>query len=117
MPDTNYRVGHRAEEIAAEYLKQSRYEVLALNWKNRYCEIDIVARYGSTMYFVEVKSRKNAYQGSGLDYITSRKLRQMHFAAQIWISQYDFNGDYELAAIAVDSTAQEVIEFLPSITT
>jgi len=83
---TNYAVGHLAEEHAARYLEKHGYQILNLNWRTRYYEIDIVARRKKTIYFIEVKYRKTTNQGSSLDYITPKKLDQMAFAVRVWLS-------------------------------
>ncbi len=69
---SNYSTGHQAEKAAAMYLSEHGYEISELNWKTPICEIDIVALKDSVVYFVEVKYRKNNFQGSGFDYITSK---------------------------------------------
>lgn len=100
---TNYATGHAAEKQAANYLKEHGFKIRQLNWKTKYCEIDIVAENKKVIYFVEVKFRKTDHQGSGLDYITPAKLRQMQFAAELWVSTNDWRGNYQLAALAIDS--------------
>lgn len=99
---SNYAVGHSAEKTAAEYLKSQGFKIKELNWKTKYCEIDIVAEKAKTVYLIEVKYRKNAKQGYGLEYITLKKLKQMQFAAEMWVSSHNWNGDYQLAAIGID---------------
>ncbi len=111
---TNYQRGHDAEKVAATYLKKRGYEVLELNWRTRLCEIDIVAKKRNVIYFVEVKSRSSDKQGSGLDYITQAKLKQMRFAAECWANDHDYNGDYELAAIEICNNTT-VSSFIASI--
>lgn len=112
---TNYSVGHAAEEQAAEYLKNKGYKILSLNWRTRWCEVDIIAEYKKTIYFVEVKYRKSDIQGSGLEYITSKKLRQMKFAAQFWVASQKWTGDYRLAAIEVSGPEFLTTNFLPEL--
>ena len=109
---TNYSAGHSAEVRAAEYLKQNGFKIIELNWKTRYCEIDIVAEREKAVYFVEVKSRKNSSQGYGLDYITPKKLQQMRFAAEMWVSNHEWKGEYQLAAVGVDGEEITLIEDL-----
>lgn len=109
---SNYLAGHNAEKRAAEYLKSHGYKIIGLNWKTRYCEIDIIAEKSRTAYFVEVKYRKNDRQGRGLDYITPGKLRQMGFAAEMWVNNMDWPGDYVLSAIGIDGENYEFIESL-----
>jgi len=109
---TSYDTGRRAEQAAAEYLQAQGYHVVARNWKTPRCEIDIVAHKDQTVYFIEVKYRVRDTQGSGLDYITPRKLRQMHFAAEMWVQKTGFAGDYSLGAIEVAGPTFTVTEYL-----
>ncbi len=113
--------GKKAEKIAANYLQSRGYKVIDMNWRRPRCEIDIVAsktsrvglfRREKTIHLVEVKYRKNAEQGSGLDYITDQKLSQMKFAAKMWVNENDWPGAYELSAIEVADDDFEVTEFL-----
>lgn len=107
--------GRQAEDAAAEYLQSKKFEVLSQNWRTRWCEIDIVAKKKKIIYFVEVKYRKTADFGGGLDYITHGKLKQMKFAAEFWISNNDWSGDYRLSAIEVDGLDFEITKFIESI--
>lgn len=122
---TNFAHGRNAEDAAVEYLKKLNFEILAQNWRTRWCEIDIVARKdtpspglrraGKRVYFVEVKYRATDQQGSGLEYITPRKLKQMKFAAEFWAHDNDWTADYTLSAIEVSSTDFQVTNFLPEV--
>lgn len=104
--------GRQAEARAAAYLRHQDFKVREHNWHTRFCEIDIVAEKAGTVYFVEVKYRHNEKQGKGLDYITPRKLRQMRFAAELWVQEHNWRGAYELAAIGIDGEEIEFIETL-----
>ncbi len=119
---TNYSAGHDAEKVAAEYLKKHGYTVLELNWRHARAEIDIVARkrvrFGlgaQPVTFFEVKYRKTAAQGNGLDYITARKLEQMKFAAELWVATHNYSGEYALGAIEIAGDNYSVTAFLDSI--
>jgi uncharacterized protein (TIGR00252 family) len=100
---TNYQAGHDAEKLAAEYLSSHGFAVVELNWKTRWCEIDIVAQKSGIIYFVEVKLRQSKAYGAGFDYITPKKLQQMQFAAEFWVSQKNWTADYRLAALSIDA--------------
>ncbi len=91
--------GRIAEVKAADYLRAHGYKILERNWRTRWCEVDIIAERKGVVYFVEVKYRASDFQGSGLEYITPAKLRQMHFAAELWVSEHKSEGDYRLAAL------------------
>lgn len=100
---SNYQTGHEAEKDAAEYIKSQGFKILILNWKTRFCEIDIVAEKHKVVYFVEVKQRKNTLQGYGHDYITSKKLAQMQRAAKMWVHENRWQGSWELSVISIDA--------------
>jgi putative endonuclease len=114
---TNYAHGHKAEKVAANYLESKGYKIIALNWRHARAEIDIVAQKKSLLrsqplVFFEVKYRVNNYQGQGLDYITPKKLAQMKFAAELYVSLNKYVGDYRLGAIELSGLNYEVTSFL-----
>lgn len=80
-------IGRRTETIGAQFLADRAFTILDRNWRTRWCEIDTVALHGNDVYFVEVKYRATSAFGSGFDYITQRKLRQMQFAAEFWLGR------------------------------
>jgi putative endonuclease len=107
-------IGRRAELIAAEFLEDKGYKVRERNWRNRFCEIDIIAAKKNVIYFVEVKFRTSAGQGTGIDYITPKKLSQMRFAAEFWCAENSWDKDWRLVGIEVikEGQAMSVSEFL-----
>lgn len=105
--------GRQAEATAVNFLQQRHFKLQQQNWRTRYCEIDIVAQKKQRMYFIEVKFRARPLQGNGLDYITSAKLRQMAFAAELWVQEHGWSGEYCLGAIEVSGTNFTVTAFVP----
>ena len=99
---SNYTTGHQAEVTAANYLKTKDFSIHMLNWKTKYCEIDIVAQKDQRLYFVEVKYRRKSTWGNALDYITPTKLRRMRFAAEAWVKAHGWQGEYQLGAVSID---------------
>jgi uncharacterized protein (TIGR00252 family) len=110
MNTTN--TGREAEEAVAEYLHGQGYKILDQNWRTRWCEIDVVAQKGDTVFFVEVKYRRTSRQGDGLEYITNKKLQQMSFAAELWVSNHRWQGEYYLAAASVAGDNYQVTNFI-----
>lgn len=98
---STFDTGRKAEACAAEFLQRKGCKLLEQNWRTRWCEIDIVAMREKIVYFCEVKYRSHDRQGSGLDYITPKKLQQMQFAAELWVTEHRWKGAYELCAIEV----------------
>lgn len=103
-------IGNEAEGRVAEFLNGKGYRVVNQNWRNRWCEIDIVASKNKVIYFIEVKYRKNDFYGDGLDAITNVKLKQMQFAAEHWILVNKWDGDYRMMAASVSNNSIEMIE-------
>lgn len=108
-------VGHAAEAAAAHYLIDCGYTIVERNFRRPYCEIDLVMQQHNCVYFVEVKYRSSETYGSGLEYIGIRKLQHMERAAQTWILQHRWTGDYALSAVAVTGRDYIVTDFIESI--
>ncbi len=87
--DATTNIGNIAESEVCHYLEQNRYQIIDRNWKTKWCEIDIIAEKKGVVHFIEVKYRKNDRAGGGLAAITSKKLRQMKFAAELWLTNKD----------------------------
>lgn len=83
MSQKQYRSPHRSnvgavgENIAVSYLLTKQYKILERNFKARYGEIDIIARDGPTIVFVEVKTRSTLGFGTPESSVTPRKLREV----------------------------------------
>ncbi len=67
------RAGRDGEETAARYLESLGFRILRRNLRGPGAEIDIVARDGATLVFVEVKARSNRRYGAPLAAIDARK--------------------------------------------
>ena len=109
---TTRQIGDRGEQAAADWLTADGHEIIARNWRTRYCEIDIVSKKDNVLYFTEVKYRKNDNFGDGLAAITNKKQQQMRFSAEIFIAknaQYE-GYDMQMLAISVDGNPPVVEE-------
>ena len=93
-------IGDAGEDAAAAKLEQRGHEVIARNWRTRWCEIDIVSMKGKTLYFTEVKYRKNTQFGDGLAAITIKKQQQIHFAAELFLTKKPQYAHHEIQLLA-----------------
>jgi putative endonuclease len=73
--------GARAEEVAARFLAAQGLEIIARNFRTRLGEIDVVARDGGTLVFVEVRLRTREDFGGALESIDERKQSRIARAA------------------------------------
>jgi len=111
--DTTKSIGDNAKKVATGYLENIGHEILDRNWKTKFCEIDIVSKFGDVIFFTEVKYRKKLDQGGGLAALTAKKLRQMKFASELYTSSKKlFDTDLRLSAISVSGEPPVVEEFL-----
>lgn len=100
---TTKSIGDNGELLACKYISGLGYTVLERNWKNRWCEIDIVAEKDGILYFIEVKTRKNSDHGSAVEFVGRKKLKQMEYAARNYeTSQKGTLQDAFLAVVAIE---------------
>lgn len=108
-------IGKTAERIVASYFQKLGYTIIAYNWRTASCEIDIVAQHRKRMHFIEVKYRKTNAAGSGLAYITPKKLAQMRYAAETWVHSNNWRHDYSLAVVSVSGSDFRIDDVLMNI--
>lgn len=85
--------GQSAEHAAAALLERSGWTILARNWRFQHKEIDLVARRGEIVAFVEVRARASSLHGHPLETIGWRKRRRLQAAAQAWVARHGVPGD------------------------
>lgn len=105
---TTRAVGNASETAAANELVRRGHTIIERNWKTKYCEIDIISKKGGTLYFSEVKHRKNDKAGDGLAAITPKKLRQMEFATKLYIHNNRVS-DLDVRLLAIATTGEPPI--------
>ncbi len=80
-------LGQFGEEQAARYLRRRFYTILARNYRCRFGEIDLIAKRGGVLAFVEVKLRRDDAHGEAREFVTARKQQRVLAAAELWLSQ------------------------------
>ncbi|MBI4886950.1 MAG: YraN family protein [Acidobacteria bacterium] len=75
--DPRQSLGKMGEHLACAELQRRGYAILACRYRTRHGEIDIVARDGETMVFVEVKARRGARFGGGAAAVTGWKQQRI----------------------------------------
>ena len=77
MSDARQTLGKIGEDLACQELERRGYAILARRYRRRGGELDIVARDGQTIVFVEVKTREGCEFGAGAESVTRFKRRRM----------------------------------------
>ena len=81
-------LGRRGEDLAAEYLESEGMRLVERNWRCSQGEIDLVARDGDELVFVEVKTRSSLGYGHPLEAITVAKLARLRRLAGAWCAAH-----------------------------
>ncbi len=83
---TAFRLGLSAESRAADYLMAEGFVIAATRWRCKVGEIDIVARRGGLLIFVEVKARARLDDAAWS--VTERTQRRVAAAASAWLAAH-----------------------------
>jgi putative endonuclease len=98
--------GRAAETLAADYLVRQGFTLLDRNWRNRWCELDIVARRSAVVHFVEVKYRASAAFGLPVEYVRYDKITRLGRAALAWSQAHRYQGAYQVDVISLTGSLE-----------
>ena len=79
------RRGHFSEYVAAIYLLLKGYRILAMRYRTKLGEVDLIARKGDFVAFVEVKARAN--EQLGIDAVGFESQRRIRAASDLWLAR------------------------------
>lgn len=86
-------IGKKKEELAEQYLKSQGYEILEKNFYSHAGEIDIIAKDGTYLVFVEVKYRKSLSQGYASEAVNVRKQQRIYRVAAYYLHKNGYPAD------------------------
>jgi putative endonuclease len=81
-------LGKAGEDLACEELERRGYAIIARRWRQRAGEIDIIARHGGILVFVEVKARAGLAFGDAADAVSRRKRRRLVQLARLYLARH-----------------------------
>ena len=102
---TTTPLGAHGESIAAEWLSERGYDVLDRNWRCARGEIDLIARDGDTLVFIEVKTRAGGTTGHPFEAITAAKVARLRRLVPAWFAEHP---DVSARSIRIDAVAVHV---------
>ncbi|MGW9168508.1 YraN family protein [Agromyces sp. NPDC055658] len=114
----NTELGRRGEQLAAEHLEGAGMTVVDRNWRCALGEVDLVARAGATLVFVEVKTRSGAGYGHPFESITPRKLARLRRLAAAWCDETGARADLiriDAVSVLAPPSGSVVIEHLEGV--
>ncbi len=97
----NVEIGQKGENIATRYLRLRLYKILERNYRRKTGEIDIIAKKGGYIIFIEVKYRNNTDKGLPREAVTPFKQRQIKRTAEMYIleNKLDCNMRFDVIEI------------------
>jgi len=78
-------LGKMGEMLAKSYLEKKGYTILEQNFRMRYGEIDIIAKFQDEIVFIEVKTRSGTEHGLPCEAVNKAKQRKIHRAANYYL--------------------------------
>ena len=102
------QVGTQYESMAVQYLTEAGYHILERNFRCRTGEIDIIAKDGAYLVFVEVKYRASAACGSALEAVDYRKQQSILRVAQYYMVSHGYGTQTNCRFDVVASQGTEI---------
>ncbi len=98
----NSITGKKGEEIAAELLKNKGYEIVERNWRNKFGEIDIIAKKDEILVFVEVKTKIGEVFGLPEEMVGAGKLQKVRNMATVYLKGKDTLCRIDVVAVVLE---------------
>ncbi len=86
VKEGNLKKGGRGERAAVRYLKRRGYRILERNFRNPFGEVDIIARSGDVVAFIEVKTRLTDIFGAPSEAVDAARRRRYIKAAEFYFA-------------------------------
>jgi putative endonuclease len=85
-------LGLWGEQIAADHLERAGWTIVNRNFRSGRQEVDLIARRGGILAFIEVKTRRNDRFGTPLASVGARKRTSIEAVAEAWITRFGHRG-------------------------
>ena len=111
MTKERLSTGAYGEELAFKKIKSLGYKKIIRNYRCRLGEVDLIARDGDTLVFLEIKTRKGKSIGYAKEAVDARKRRQISKAALTYMKSNDCYGDrarFDVVAVSLGEGEPEI---------
>ncbi|KAA0206118.1 YraN family protein [Candidatus Uhrbacteria bacterium] len=104
--------GRLGEDLAASFLVERGFRIVARNWTHRLGEIDLIAERGGDIRFVEVKYRNTLMFGHPEEAVTGKKLRHLARAIECWLEEQAAPpARYQADVLAITALSGRPVEY------
>ena len=108
MKSKNYTTGRNAESLATKALIEKGYDILENNFRNKFGEIDIIAKDQDTLVFVEVKAKTGEDFGLPEEMISRGKLQRVKNMAVIYLKGQNTQCRIDVVAVVLSQEGELV---------
>jgi putative endonuclease len=108
-------LGSTGEEQACAFLKKKGCKILEKNFRAGHAEIDIIARMGKIVLFVEVKTRTSAEFAQPWEAVGYRKRKHLKTAAKLYVQQQPGTGEeyrFDVLSVTIKDGSSAEIEWI-----
>lgn len=88
MSTARLRLGRQGEKMARQHLERAGYAIIAANYRCPWGEIDLIAREGAELVFVEVRTRRSQDYGPPPESITAAKREHLRATALDYLQKH-----------------------------
>jgi putative endonuclease len=94
-------LGKKGEDLAAAFLKDAGYKIVARNFRYQKAEVDIIARKESTLAIIEVKTRSTKDFGNPQDFLKGKQILNLVKAVDFFVTEHDLDVEVRFDIIAI----------------
>jgi putative endonuclease len=99
-------LGDFGEQIAVEFLGQRGYQIVARNQRSLWGEIDVIARQGPDLVFVEVKTRRVGASVGPEQAMTPNKLHRVEQLAMAYLNEHELDAaSWRVEVVSIETGA------------
>jgi putative endonuclease len=109
-PSSTHAIGSYTEAAAAAFLVRLGWTIVERNWRTRGGELDIVARDGDTLVFVEVRARRSSATYLPEETVDRRKIERLLAAGRAYIDAHEWDGPcrFDVAAVTMGGASRDI---------
>ena len=94
-------LGRKGEQMAVDFLSAKGYEIVERNYRYKKAEVDLIAKMGPCLVFVEVKSRSNTLFDEPENAVHQKKIDMLHSAAEHYIVECAYEGELRFDIVII----------------
>lgn len=102
-------LGVKGESLSAKHLIDKGYSILERNYRYKHAEIDIIARIGQVLVFVEVKTRTKTNFGYPEESVNDKKANKVIEGAEQYVFEEDWEGEIRFDIISIVINEETII--------